>query len=87
MKTFDDLEFRPHETGGFGERAVLTFENGYGVSVIRGAYSYGGRQGLFELAVLGLDGEVAYDTPVTGDVLGYLTPEKVTEAMNAVEAL
>ena len=42
-------------TCGLGElvtRYVFQFENGFGASVIRGLYTYGGRQGLWELAVL-----------------------------------
>ena len=48
-------------------------------SVIRHEGSYGGRLGLFELAVL-RDGNIVYDTPVAGDVLGWLTPEEVVDA-------
>lgn len=65
------------ETGDVQTEAV--FSNGYGVSVIRHEGSYGGRLGLFELAVL-RDGNIVYDTPVAGDVLGWLTPEEVVDA-------
>lgn len=66
----------------FGEARgdVMTrthFENGYGMSVIRSQYSYGGRDGLFELAVLDEYGNITYDTSVTDDVLGRVTPEGV----------
>ena len=30
---------------------------------------------------------LCYDTPVTSDVEGYLTPEKVTELLQQIEAL
>lgn len=53
------------------------FPNGYGMSVIRHQYSYGGRAGLFEIAVLNKWGEIMYDTPITDDVLGSVTPEGV----------
>ena len=55
----------------------LFFENGYGVSIVRHSGSYGNRQGLFELAVLrgtAGDWDIAYDTPITGDVMGWLDP-------------
>ena len=35
-----------------GEQRVYKFDNGYGASVIRHQYSYGGDKGLWELAVL-----------------------------------
>lgn len=85
--TFDDLEFNESPFPRMGVQAKATFPNGYGVSVIKGPHSYGGKQGLYELAVLGPDGHLNYDTPVTDDVLGYLTPEDVTKAINQVEAL
>jgi hypothetical protein len=63
------------------------FENGYGVSVVCHSFSYGGKNGLYELAVLDTDGEITYETDVTDDVIGYLTPEQVTETMAFVQAL
>jgi hypothetical protein len=63
------------------------FENGYGVSVVSHTHSYGGRKGLFEVAVLGKDGDISYDTPVTDDVIGYLNPEEVTDTMKKVQEL
>lgn len=54
------------------------FKNGYGASVLRSSYSFGGDRGLFELAVL-KDGNICYDTPITNDVIGYLTADEVTE--------
>ena len=61
------------------------FPNGWGVSVIRGPHTYGGDQGLYELAVM-YDHEIHYDNPVAdNDVLGYLTPEDVTNKMILVQ--
>jgi hypothetical protein len=74
------------DDGGDHAEKVM-FPNGYGVSVVRNSWSYGGRNGLFELAVLDADGDLCYDTPVTGDVLGYLTVPEVVQAMKAVAAL
>jgi hypothetical protein len=65
----------------------MTFENGYGVSVVSHSYSYGGKDGLFEIAVLDKDGDLTYDTPVTNDVIGYLTEEDVTDVMKQVQEL
>jgi hypothetical protein len=86
MKTFKDLEFIPHSAGG-GVISRLYFENGYGVSVVKTNYSYGGKDGLYELAVLSEDGEITYNTGITDDVMGYLSPEDVTDVMSKIQAL
>ena len=84
MKTFKDLVFEQHSMhDGIGAR--MHFENGFGVSVVRHEFSYGGKDGLFELAVL-FDNEIHYDNPVAnGDVVGYLRPEDVTDAMSLIQ--
>jgi hypothetical protein len=84
MKTFDDLEFQKHRIAG--RQAVMEFDNGYGVSVITGPMAYGGDRGLYELAVL-KGASLCYDTPVTDDVIGYLSPKEVSEKMAEVQAL
>jgi hypothetical protein len=63
------------------------FENGYGASVVSHPMSYGGKMGLYELAVLDKNGELTYDTPITDDVIGYLTPEQVTEKLIEIQDL
>ena len=87
MKTFKDLNFIKLGQYLNGVSARMMFENGYGVSVVCHSSSYGGKSGLYELAVLDADGELTYDTPVTGDVIGYLTPEEVTKTMALVQKL
>jgi hypothetical protein len=85
MKTFKDLEFVSHPSHIGGVQARITFENGYGASIVKTQYSYGGDKGLYELAVL-KDGEIHYDNPVAnGDVVGYLRPEDVTDAMLVIQ--
>ncbi len=88
--TFSNLEFAPHPIGMGGVRATVFFPNGYGASVVRFHGSYGGDEGLYELGVLkGRDGDwsLCYDTPITDDVEGHLTPERVTELLAQIEAL
>jgi hypothetical protein len=89
MKTFEDLEFEQLNDEPFmvGKKGRMYFDNGYGVSVVSHSYSYGGKDGLFEVAVLDKDGELTYDTPVTNNVIGYLNPEDVTEIMEQVQSL
>jgi len=52
-------------------------DNGYGASIVQHSFSYGHEEGLWELAVLDKDGKLDYTTPITADVLGYLTEEKL----------
>ena len=89
MKKFEDLEFEQINDAPFmvGKKSRMTFENGYGVSVVSHSYSYGGKDGLFEIAVLDKDGGLTYDTAVTNDVIGYLDPEGVTDIMEQVQKL
>ena len=65
----------------------MHFDNGFGVSVVSHTHSYGGRSGLYEVAVLDSDGNLTYETPVTSDVIGYLTEENVTDVMKQVQNL
>lgn len=75
------------------------FENGYGASVIKHYGSYGYERDLFELAVLkfhdedeeeyGIGGEwdLCYETPITNDVIGYLTNDEVLELLEKIKQL
>ncbi len=86
MLQFSDLEFSTQHTMLDGIQAVQMFENGYGVSVIRSRFSYGGKIGLYEVAVLDDDG-ICYDTPITGDVIGRLDKVGVSDVMRQVQEL
>lgn len=70
-----------------GVQHEFAFPNGYGASVVRHEFSYGGDVGLWELAVLGPDGHITYVTPITGNVLGYLSEDDVADALRDVAAL
>ena len=83
-KTFEDIDFQPHWGGIIGK---IMFENGYGASVIRTTHSYGGHIGLYELAILDNDGKLTYDTPITDDVLGFLSPKEVTNYLIQIQDL
>jgi len=52
------IEYDGPKNGGTQRR--YKFPNGYGASVVRGPYTYGGPEGLFELAVFGQDGHLNY---------------------------
>ena len=89
MKKFEDLEFEQIKDSPYqiGVKCKIVFENGYGVSVVCHTHSYGSKNGLFEIAVLGKDGDLTYVTPVTNDVIGYLSREEVTKIMEQVQEL
>ena len=88
MKKFEDLDFIKLDDGFMkGVKCRMMFENGFGVSVVSHTYSYGGKDGLFEVAVLDEDGDLTYNTPVTNDVIGFLNPDEVTEIMEQVQNL
>lgn len=88
MKTFKDLQFETMTSPLMsGKKTRIHFENGFGASVVSHDMSYGGKDGLYELAVL-FDDELHYDNPVAaGDVRGYLTEEEVSEILIQIQKL
>lgn len=70
-----------------GIMRIYEFENGYGASVVMHNSSYGGKNGLWELAVLGIDGELCYHTPITNDVIGHLTDTKLHKILQEIKEL
>jgi len=66
------------------------YENGYGVSITCNEYSYGGKDGLYEIAILKGDEDnwdICYDTYITNDVIGYLTDYEVEEIVIKIKEL
>ena len=63
------------------------FDNGYGASVVCHSGSYGGNQGLYEIAVLDSKGDLCYDTPITDDVIGYANEDKVLDTLHRIKSL
>lgn len=66
------------------------FPNGYGVSIVKHSFSYGNKQGLWEIAVLeGNEDEhhITYATPITNDVIGYLNDDEVNDYCKQVSEL
>jgi hypothetical protein len=89
MKTFKDLEFiEMNDLFYKGIQCRIQFDNGYGASIVSHNYSYGGKEGLYELAVLDENGKLHYDNPVAnGDVRGYLNESEVTELLKQIQEL
>jgi hypothetical protein len=80
------LKFQDHTLVG-RKQCIVQFPNGYGASIVQGEHTYGGKDGLYELAVFGEDGHITYDTPITDDVLGYLTEQDVEDTLNKIKNL
>ncbi len=72
---------------------MYRFDNSYGASVVKHRWSYGQREGLWELGVIiwSGDGEddfsLTYDTPITDDVIGHLNDEQVQAILKKIKAL
>ena len=65
-------------TNELGNRIRLKFQNGYELSIIQGPYTYGGSEGLYEIAIFDETG--VFEETILGDqVKGYLTKEEVME--------
>ena len=88
-KIYEPYDARPLESGAV--QKLYKFTNGYGASVVKGEHTYGGDEGLWELAVLAFDTNgdfnLCYTTPITSDVEGHLTDDKVEELLARIEAL
>jgi len=87
MKEFKDIDMMPHPLHPEGVCGRVFFKNGYGISVVRHSYTYGGTKGLYEAAILNKDGRITYKTPITNDVIGWLTESEVTELMHQIQSL
>lgn len=83
---FSDLVFNPHPAGMGGVHAKMSFPNGYEASIIKTFFSYGGDEGLYELAVL-KNGNLCYDTPITDDVVGRCTEGDIENLLEQISLL
>ena len=65
---------------------MVYFPNEFGASIIKHNGSYGREQDLFEVGVL-FRGGLCYRTPITDDVIGWLTEEEVIETCERISSL
>lgn len=86
LEKFTPTETKVDELHKGSIRYLFSFQNGYSASVVRNKMSYGGRQGLWELAVLH-DNKISYDNPITDDVIGYLGDDQVKKYLFDIAAL
>lgn len=68
---------------------AVEFKNGLAASVITGPGTYGGKLGLYELAVIGLDGDVWEECPATeaGGISGWLNDEDLVALLAEVSEI
>ena len=83
MEKFESYAVKITTRFSYQEGAICKrykFPNGYGGSVIKNEFSYGGREGLYEIAVIEcVNGtwDLTYETPITSDVIGYVPENEV----------
>jgi hypothetical protein len=89
-----DFKFQPivKQLKNSGIQEIYKFDNNFGASVIMNPNSYGGDEGLWELAVLEFEDSsersfITYDTEITDDVLGYLTEKQVEEILQTISEI
>jgi hypothetical protein len=74
------------------KRARLVFKNGYRLSIVIGPFSYGGRDGLFEIAIItpegNIDDSALDDADQSGSgVLGYCDVNTVRYYISKISEL
>ena len=86
MNKFDLLTFEKlkHQDG---VQAIAEFPNGFGASVIKSDMSYGGKSGLFEIAVLDKDGKLNSETDIADDVIGWQDEDDIDRVLTAISKL
>ena len=93
---FKEIEFRSHGVDPEGVHGVVRFRNGYGLSIVRDSYSYGGDKGLYELALLKIgtlkgasqenDWDIVYNEELGySDVRGWMSEEDVESELKKIE--
>jgi hypothetical protein len=88
MKT--DFKTLPSRELNGGIQYLAFYPNGFGASIIKHGFSYGGKNGLWELAVVKGDKDewdLCYSTRITNDVIGYLTDDDVNKLLNRIKRL
>jgi len=85
MKTFDDLEFNPHANNPASVQARLDLGNSITISVVAGEGLYGSVEANEYEVGAWKDGDwIALQ--VADDVIGWQSPEQITELMAQLQA-
>tara|TARA_Y100000310_G_scaffold28231_1_gene26888 strand:- start:312 stop:623 length:312 start_codon:yes stop_codon:yes gene_type:complete len=88
---FADIKFKSHGIDPDGLHGIVKFDNGYGLSVVKHGYSYGGSKGLYEVGLVEFfdsgdeNWNLIYNDELGySDVVGWLTPEDVDAEIEKV---
>tara|TARA_R100001377_G_C3154195_1_gene97383 strand:- start:103 stop:390 length:288 start_codon:yes stop_codon:yes gene_type:complete len=86
---FKELKFRDISPthGEDAKQAMVEFENGYEVSVIKHKFSHGSDKGLYEIGVFDALGRMRDPLGWNDTVKGWLTPWGVEQELELIEAL
>ena len=68
-------------------RHRIKFTNGWTASVVSHSGSYGGRDGLFEVALFDREGDICYHEVTDHDVVGYLDFWGVVKVLDKIKNL
>jgi len=82
--TFKELKF---EKRFDGVQAIVSFRNGYEVSIVRHGGSHGNKQGLYEIGVFNALGSMCDPLGWGDDVKGWLTPEGVEKELDLIASV
>ena len=82
--TFKDLVFEKRFNG---VQALVSFRNGFEVSVVKHGGSYGNEKGLYEIGVFNAAGSMCDPLDWGDTVKGWLTPEDVEQELKLIEAV
>lgn len=70
------------------DHMVVMFDNGFGASILRSEFTYGGPEGLFEIVVVLEDGTPSENDPVgKGEIIGWLTEADVITTAQKVSEI
>ncbi len=87
----EDFKTLPSKSINGGIQYLAKFPNNYGASIVMHDFSYGGDNGLWELAVIKYESDkvwdICYTTHITSDVLGHLTEEEVMKTLEEISKL
>ena len=81
------MTFEPYVSKNYagGPQRLYRFENGYGASVVQNMFSRGTEMAVIKWS--GNDFRLVYDTPLTDDVINWMSEVEVQEALERISRL